>query len=155
MRNINYSISRHKNTLIMLAVMSAISAIFAADKAFVDAEFEDRVSMGKVEEHIERLPACGLNGSGGIRVHAAYETKDGVQYRFQSTFKPKAGRKYVFSVCRKVHGKVRAELTWQCWKGGWCRAHNWNTTLVPLDGGRKTRCSCETRIWKTASCDFS
>ena len=103
--------------------------------AFVDPEFEERGSLGEGGKNVERLANCGLNGSGGIRVHAKYEPQDGVYYRFPSDFKPKAGRKYVFSVCRKVHGKVRAMLAWQCWKGGWCKAHNWNSTLVPLDGG--------------------
>ena len=105
-------------------------------KAFVDPEFEDRASLGKVNENVERLPGCGLNGSGGIRVYARHDPQDGIHFRFPSGFKPKAGRKYVFSICRKVHGNVNASLYWQCWgKDGWCRKQNWNTKLVPLDGG--------------------
>ena len=104
-------------------------------KAFADPEFEDRATLGKVQDGVERLPGCGLNGSGGIRLHVAPGAKK-VSYRFPSDFRPKAGRKYVFSICRKVHGNARVELYWQCWgKDGWCRKQNWNTTLVPLDGG--------------------
>ena len=103
-------------------------------KAFADPEFEDRATLGKVQDGVERLPGCGLNGSGGIRLHVAPGAKN-VSYRFPSDFRPKAGRKYVFSICRKVHGNARVELYWQCWgKDGWCRKQNWNTTLVPLDG---------------------
>ena len=117
------------------ATVTAVAGDASCANAFTNAEFESSASCGEGSEYVEFLPRCGINGSGGLRVHATDRKHDGVSYRFPSGFKPKAGRKYVFSVCRKVHGKVRAELAWQCWKGGWCRAHNWNTTLVPLDGG--------------------
>ena len=118
-----------------VAAMAMSSSGSPYADAFENAEFECPTNRTDAGEFVEFLPRCGLNGSGGLRVHATDRKHDGVHYRFPSEFRPKAGRKYVFSVCRKVHGKVRASLYWQVWKGGWCRAHNWNTKLVPLDGG--------------------
>ena len=115
--------------------VAAIASAVSCNDAFPNAEFEKPERCAEAGEFAEVLPHCGLNGSGGLRVHATDKKHDGVHYRFPSEFRPKAGRKYVFSVCRKVHGNVRASLYWQCWKGGWCKTHNWNTTLVPLDGG--------------------
>ena len=119
--------------IVVMATAFTLAASY--NDVFPNAEFEKRDHSDEGGEFVEFLPNCGLNGSGGLRVHATDKKHDGVTYQFPAKFRPKAGRKYVFSVCRKVHGKVRTSLAWQCWKGGWCRAHNWNTTLVPLDGG--------------------
>lgn len=101
--------------------------------AFPNGELEDRSQFGRKSEHVEILEGCGLNGSAGVRVRAV-GNKSG-EFRFECAFRPEHGRKYVFSVCRRIHGRVRPHLAWQCWRKGWCLGQNWNTSVTPLDGG--------------------
>ena len=110
---------------VKIALCLCAAAVFATGAA-------DEATGGPVP--VEKLAHCGLNGGPGLRLRPVGGKN--ASHRFEIAFVPKAHQKYVFSICRKVHGKIRPHHYWQCWgRDGWCRGQNWNAKVTPLDGG--------------------
>ena len=122
--------------IVFAALSISSSALFGgADvHAFSNSDFENRAKFGKVDDHVEIRESIGFNGSAGVRVRPIGNKRG--SYRFESTFKPKAKQKYLFSTVRRITGRLRPHQYWQCWgKDGWCRGQNWNVNVTKLDGG--------------------
>ena len=121
---------------IILGLSLFAFAVYGAENivAFNNPDFENRAKFGKASEFVEIREGCGFNGSAGVRIQPI-GNKTG-HFRFESTFKPKAKQKYLFSMLRRITGQIRPHHYWQCWgKDGWCRGQNWNVSVTKLEGG--------------------
>ena len=105
---------------------------FAAALAFPNAGFENRAEFGRVNDHVEVMDGIGYSASAGMRIHP--HTKK-YTWKFETDFKPRFGRTYVFSVSYREHGKCFAHLAWESYGGGKHLAGNWNVTTRPLENG--------------------
>ena len=130
-----------------LSAVGMMAAVFAASgvkagpsvNAFDNAGFEDHSKFQKETNGVEIAGGLGYNTSGGMRLYPARGKGGKLKYFFETTFKPRAGKRYRFGFSYKLHGNVFAHCYWESYGGGKYIQGCWNVSEEDLSNGWKRK----------------